>query len=216
MITANGEPVLALRLTLPVQGVWVASMQVSSDVDMSGTLTLEQDVVRYTGAILAGKSVNGVVQLEAVGGAGGLGKTLAARSYQSATARAIVTDLLASVGERLDSSATRSVLSASFAYWTRAYGRASIALSALVDVIAARWRVLPSGAVWVGDDSWPAVASDYDALELERDSAAGTVVLAPETIALAPGVTLRGERVGRVEHAMSGDQLRTTFWLEAA
>jgi hypothetical protein len=216
MITANGLPVLAMRLTLPVQGVWVAALQVSSDEDLSGAVTLQQDDVTYTGTVLRGTSVNGIAAVEAVGGTGGLGGQLAARSYQGASARSIVNDLLAGVGDRLDGEATRSVLSTTFAYWTRAAGRASVALSSLTDALAARWRVLPSGAVWVGAESWPAMATDYEALEIERDPAASTVLLAPETFALLPGVTLRGERVGRVEHVMGTDELRTTFWLEAA
>jgi len=217
MITANGQPVLAMRLTLPVQGIWVATLQVSTEDDIEGTLTLEQDdSVRYTGAVLRGAAVNGVALVEAVGGTGGLGRDLAARSYQGASARAIIGDLLAGVGERLDGGATRSVLSTTFAYWTRAAGRASVALSSVVDALAARWRVLPSGAVWVGTETWPAVPSDYDALELDRDPAAGSVLLAPEMFSLVPGVTLRGERVGRVEHVQGTDELRTTFWLEAA
>lgn len=212
-VTANGNDVLAMRLTLPLDGIWVATLQISADEDMAGALRLENDGVVFTGTILRG--FTGQTMVDAVGGSGGLGRDVDARSYRGASARDIIADLLAAVGERLDGSSSRDVLATSLPFWTRARGRASLALSTLTDALGARWRVLPSGNIWVGTETWPAVASDYEALELDRDSAAGTVLLAAETIALGPGVVLQGERVGRVEHVMHGEALRTTFWLEA-
>ena len=210
-VTANGFDVLAMRVTLPLDGVWVATLQVATDEGLAGALRLENEGVVFTGTVVS----TGQALVDAVGGAGGMGRDVDARSYRGATARDIIADLLAAVGERLDGSSSRDVLATALPYWTRARGRASVALSTLTDALGARWRVLPSGTIWVGTETWPAVSSDYEALELDRDSAAGTVLLAPETIALGPGVVLEGERVGRVEHVMAGEDLRTTFWLEA-
>jgi hypothetical protein len=215
-ITANGYDVLAMRLTLPVQGIWVATLRVSADEDLSGALTLENDAVKYSGFVLRGTSVSGAALVDAVGGTGGLGNVIDARSYQGASARDILVDLLAAAGEKLDGTSTRQVLSTALPFWTRTAERASLALSSLSDALGARWRVRPSGVVWMGTETWPEMAPDYEAIELDRDSAASTVLLAPETIALTPGVTLRGERVGRVEHVMGEEELRTTFWLETA
>jgi hypothetical protein len=205
-----------MRLTLPLQGIWVATLQVSADDDLSGALTLENDAVKYSGFVLRGTSVSGTALVDAVGGTGGLGKVIEARSYQGASARDILLDLLTAAGEKLDGASTREILSTALPFWTRARERASLGLSSLSDAVGARWRVRPSGAVWLGAETWPEMPPDYDALELDRDSAAGSVLLAPETIGLMPGVTLRGERVGRVEHVMDEEPIRTTFWLETA
>lgn len=206
-----------MRLTLPLQGAWVAALEVAADEVLTGALALKQDeLLTYSGNIVRSGVVAGRCLIEAVGGTGGLLQDVAARSYQGAGARTVVGDLLAEVGETLDSSSTRAVLASTLTYWTRGAGRASTALSTLVDALGARWRVLPSGAVWVGTETYPAVGADYSATELDRDAGAGLVLLAPETIALRPGVALAGERIGRVEHVMSrAEPLRTTAWLEA-
>lgn len=217
MLTANGLPVISLRLTLPVQGVWVAALEVASEAALTGALTLSDDgVVTYAGSVVRSGEVAGRTLVEAVGGTGGLAGNVAARSYQNAAARMVVSDLLAEVGEVLDASATRAAMQTQLAYWTRGAGRASVALSTLTDALGCRWRALQSGSIWIGTDTWPSMDPDYVATELDRDAAGGTVLLAAETIALRPGVTFGGERIGRVEHAFSRESpLRTTAWLES-
>jgi hypothetical protein len=215
LMTINGAEVLAMRLTLPLTGVWTLSADVSSGDAITGALTLEQDTLTYSGTVLRSGVSTGVCRLEAVGGAGGLGAGVAARSYQGVAARQVLADLLADASERLDSASTRAVLGETLSYWTRAGGRASAAMQTLADALGTRWRVKASGAVWVGDETWPKVGSDYDATELDRDYAAGNVLLAPESLALVPGVMLGDDKVGRVEHVVSRDSpLRTTYWLE--
>lgn len=217
MITANGAPVVGMRLTLPQSGLWVASLEVDSDEALEGALTLTQAVsgASYIGHIVAAGVVAGTCRLEAVGGSGGLTGELAARSYRDATARTVISELLASVGETLDGTSTRSVMTTALSYWTRAAGRASVALSAVVEALGAQWRILPSGAVWVGSESWPEFVDD-DALELDRDARSGAVLVGADAISLTPGVAFNGDRVGRVEHSFGRDEeLRTTYWVTA-
>lgn len=217
MLTVNGAQVVSMRLTLPVSGVWVATFELDSDEVVSGALTLSQSDVATTWAGYAVRSgvVGGSCFVDAIGGAGGLAEDVAARSYREVTAKTVVSEALAAVGEALASTSTRSTLATALPFWTRTAGRASLAISAVADSVGARWRVLPSGQVWFGEETWKAYAGEEPA-ELDRDPAASTVILATEAIDLAPGVTLRGERIGRVEHSVSrSEPLRTVAWIEA-
>lgn len=219
-ITVNGADVLAMTLTMPLNGTWVLSAELASDEPITGAITLENTVddgnsVTLSGFVLRSGVVAGSCKLEAVGGAGGLVELVGARSYQSAKAREVIGDLLAEAGEALDAGSARDVLDRQLEHWTRAGGRTGTALTVLVEALGARWRVRPNGRVWVGAETWPKMPDDFDGNELDRDHAAGMVLLAPYTIALTPGVLLEGERVGRVEHSVGRDaDLRTVFWLE--
>lgn len=217
-VTCNGNMVLGLRLRAPVVGAWTAELEVDAEDPITGSVTLAQDALSFKGTALRSGVVAGVCRLEMVGGAGGLWKEngVLASSYQGATARTIVTDLLGAVGEQLDTTtSTAAVLNTPVAYWTRAAGKAGPALRLLTDMLGARWRVLPSGLVWVGTETWPAAPDDMEALELDRDDGAGNVHLGPETLALMPGMVLEGRQVGRVEHLITRDEaLRTTFWVD--
>lgn len=216
MITVNGLPVLAARITMPVVGVWSASLEAISEEDITGTATIAQEgAASLVGTVVRSGVLSGSCRLEMVGGKGGLRGDVAARSYQRATARTVIGELLAACGETLDETAQRATLTTSLPFWTRAGGRASTALTTLTDALGARWRVLSNGNVWVGTESWPSPPDAYLADELDRDDAAQNVLLAPDTIALFPGVTLAGRHVGRVEHTVGRDApLRTTYWIE--
>lgn len=216
LITIADRPVLSMRLTLPAMGRWTCSAELDADEAPEGHVEIVQGDVRLSGAVYRAGAVAGTLRAIVVGGTGGIGRDIPARSYQGVTARAVVEDLLAAAGERLDASAAREALSIALPYWTRAGGRASASLSRLVDYLGARWRVLPSGAVWVGRDTWPETPDEYRALELDRDGASRWVLLAPDDIGLFPGVSFRGERVGRVEHVVTRDgPLRTTYWIDS-
>ena len=218
MLTVNGKSVLAMRLTLPVSGVWVASLEVDAEEAITGAVTLKQSdtSISYAGYVVRSGEQSGTCHLEVMGGAGGLRDELAARSYREVTARTVVAEALEGAGEALASTSTRSLLDTLLPFWSRTQGRASLALSTVAEALSGRWRVLPSGAVWLGVDTWPAYRGELPT-ELGRDPAAGIVLLAPEAIDLAPGVTLRNDRIGRVEHLVTREEpLRTTFWIEAA
>lgn len=216
MITANEAPVLAMRLTLPAIGLWVCSLDVESEEALVGALTIAQRGFSYAGFVVRAGVVAGRCQLEAVGGSGGIATgQVTARSYNDATVRTVLSDILSDVGEVLDAGgSTRAVLATKLPFWTRSAGRPGAAISALAQAVGARWRVLSSGQIWFGTETWPDVTDTFESLELDRASGAGSVLLAADSIELIPGVTLRGQRVGRVEHTVGSGPLRTTFWTE--
>jgi hypothetical protein len=215
LVRLAGAPVLALRLTLPTEGAWFAAVELDAEEAPRGVVELEDAAITYRGAVLRSGVVSGVCRAELVGGTGGLVRDVPARSFRDVTARVLFEDLLSSVGEALDPSSTRPILASRLPFWSRAAERASRALSTLTGALEGRWRVLPWGTVWIGTESWSEASESLVALELDRDDAASSVLLATETLELRPGVTLDGRRVGRVEHAFGRDEpLRTTFWIE--
>lgn len=219
MLTANGAPVLGMQLALPLSGLWVATLEVDSEEDITGELAFEQEgsALSFAGTVLTSGVVAGVCKLTAVAGSGGLVNDIVASHYRSTTARTVFEEILAAAGETYEVSSTRSVMTTSLPYWTRAAGRGSLALRTLADALGARWRVLPSGNVWMGLDSW-AAAPEIELNELDRDGSAQTVLIAPDTIELLPGMSLpNGDRVGRIVYTITRDDpLRATYSLEAA
>jgi hypothetical protein len=215
MLTANGLPVIGMTFTQPLTGLWVATLEIASEEEVDGELVIEQEgaATSYVGVVTRTGLTAGSCYVEAVGGVGLTGD-VGARSYQGATARAVIAEILAETGDALDSASTRATMITDLPYWTRATGRGTSALWALADALVARWRVQPSGAVWFGVDAWPA-APDYEFTELERDHIGQSVTIAPETIDLRPGLELaNGDRVGRIIYNVGRDSyLRATYWL---
>jgi len=218
VITVNGLPVLELRLTLPLVGAWVAELEVDmseADDPPTGQVSIADDGGSYNATVVRSGILAHSARLDVVGGRGGLSQAVAARSYRDVSARDVAADILAQVGEALDPSSTPAVLGTKLPYWTVTAGRAGAALSALCDALSARWRVLPNGHIWIGVESWP--NAERDAVELDRDDAAGAVFTAPEDLAvLAPGTVLASRNVGRVEYLVSRERpLRATYWTES-
>jgi hypothetical protein len=215
-LACNGLSVVEGRVTLPRVGVWVANLDIVADDDdpLAGAVEITDDGIGYFGTVLRSSAVSGSCRALVVGGAGGFSKLVDARSYQRATGKTIVADLLAAVGERLDASATHAKLSEVLPYWTRGTVRAGSALASIVEALGLTWRVLPSGATWVGEDAFTKQADAEAHLELDQDGSAGLVELAPDAAILQPGMVLKGRRVGRVEHLVTREKsLRTTFWI---
>jgi hypothetical protein len=217
MFTANGAPVLSMRLTFPSSGLWVATLELDSEDDVDGELLLEQDgaTQSFTGAVLRTGVLAGSCRLEAVGGTGGLVEDVGARSYRNATARTVFEEVLAEAGETFDATSTRSVMTTALPYWTRAAGRGTTALWTLADALGAKWRVQPAGAVWMGVDSWPE-APEFEYVELDRELSSETVLIAPDQLDILPGMQLKnGDRVGRIVYTVTRDEpLRATYSLE--
>lgn len=215
LVTLNGLPVTAMRLAKPERGVWVASLEVTSDERVEGSATLAQGSLSLIGAMVRpGDPLAGSVRVDVVGGVGGFAsKPVQTRNHREAPAREAIAELLAELGERLSPTSSKASLGTVLPFWTRATGRGGAALSEICDAIEATWRVLADGSVWVGTETWPA-APTLEHVELDRDDAAGTVLIAPETIGLWPGVVLEGRRVARVEDSFARNEpLRTTFWV---
>jgi len=211
--TANDAIVLALRLTLPKRGNWFAELEVDADAPLASAVVTRDAQHAFVGTALRQGVVTGTCRIELVGGAGGLRGDVPARSFIGVTARSVVLDTLAAAGERLAATSDTAILGRVLPYWTRIAGRADEALSVLTDDLGCLWRVLDDGSVWIGAEAYPEVTLDAD--EIDLDGGAQTVVIAPTSLSLRPGVTLNGRRVGRVEYSFGRDApLRAVHWID--
>jgi len=216
--TINGKDVLTALLSVPLGGTWRldATVDAESAEGLTGDLTLSLDEGRSTWRCRAYRSADafGRVELRAVGGAGGLAKVLEGQSYRQVTARVVVADLLELAGEQLDPTAEEALLSTLLPHWTRDAGLCSQQLARVVDALGAGWRVLPNGKVWLGLETWPsAPVFEYDVLR--KLPADGRLELgAVQGYRLVPGQTFEGQRVGRVEHRVMPEAIRTSVWFD--
>lgn len=79
-------------------------------------------------------------------------------------------------------------------------------------VAGATWRVLESGAIWVGTETWPDADAPGDLLEEDEVHARDTYGV--EAPAFLPAVTVSDRRVSRVEHIVEPESVRTVLSYE--
>ncbi len=217
-IDCNGFTVLKMRLRAPIRGAWWARLDATVEAPITGAVAISDGTNTWRGTVTRSGVVLGVCSALIVGGAGKLGLPVPAKSYVGVPARLVVQDLLAAAGEQADSvSLTRSPLRTVLEHWTRA-GDPSTAgqeLTSLLEHVGATWRVLPSGAVWMGAATFT-TAKPAGLVERDRDPSAGRVFTTLDLLDLLPASTVGDENVGDVEYELDGSELRATHWLEAA
>lgn len=212
MLLCNKSPVLALSLSLPRIGNWSADVQVDDEVELSGAAVLEDNGLVWKGTVVRSAVGGTRTHARIIGGAGKLTTELAPKSYVGTTARAIVSDIISAAGETLDPTSGGAPFNVVPTYWTCTGFSAGTELARICASIGADWRMLPSGTVWVGVESYPTLKFDHE--EIEPDPINRSYTIGSERIELRPGVTFDGRRVSRVEHIVRGDLARTIYWTE--
>lgn len=217
-LTCNGVPVVSAKITRPRIGSWVAELVVDTDEPMTGAVLLADGdgAQLFRGTIIRGAPSEGRLSLRVLGGAGGLGKTLDPRYYKGAPPRLVLRDLARETGETLATLDTPA-LDAPTRAWTRERRDAAGSLRQLAEALGLVWRCLPDGTQWVGAETWPASpATGYEVLHDEPAHARWTLstVTLTDAAAIAPGMTLEGQRVSLVEHQVSADSTRTVVSFE--
>ena len=212
----NAEVLTAEGPDLPLVGVWTAEVELGTGDGLPAVgeavrlevLSAAGVGVAYQGTVRTSGEYEGRARLFIVGGAGGLGETVAAKPYaNSPTALHLVTDLVRDAGEVLSATVDADALSErSVNTWLRAEGTGATGLQRIAEHFGYSWRVLRDGSVWVGSETWPAY-SGADPYELEQDRAAdcGTYADGEE---LVPGETREGRKVYRVVHSVRADGTR--------
>jgi hypothetical protein len=205
--------ILSLDLELVLRGVWTATVE-TGDPAPTGAVTVElagEDgtVDTFAGVVRPGSGEDaGRSRLWIVGGAGGLAGQLVARDYtapRGVGADLVVGRMLADLGEQLAPSSELAGLVVE--RWHRGGLTGRQALTLFADRLGLDWRVLASGAVWLGVDSWP--AADALAGFVERvDHDARVIHCRPDGARLRPGVTVLGERIHRVRYLLDEGGLR--------
>lgn len=219
LLAVGGHPVQRGTILMPRAGLWVADLDVDSDVTIEGPTQIEiAEGPTLVGTVLSGEMAYGHVGARLVGGAGGLGKEATPKHYVGLTVRTVLDDLVRTAGETLSSVILPSILNRGLPAWTVL--RTSVG-EQLAELVAyglpdgTVWRILPDGTLWVGADTWP-VSLVPTWTELERDPRNGRVVLGLDSPALLPGTVLGEDRIDYVEHRIEADAVRATAWLEGS
>ena len=203
----SGHAVSRARVSLPSWGLWHADVEIAGGADLSGAVVLSIADADYAGAIVSGGTWQGRSRYVVAGGAGGWGADLPARSYVNdagVKASTVLADLARETGETIEDAPTTAIGPA----WVRPAGPA---LAPMHLLYPSGWHVGADGVTRIGVR---AAAEWTGALTvLSRDDAAGSMLIAPETVAgLEPGAVVDGLEAVDVEIEIEPGLLRARLW----
>ncbi len=209
-LTVNGRTATHMRVQIPSWGCWYIDASVDSGEPISGAASVLANDLSLSGTVLSGGPDRGRAPVRIVGGKGGWGKPLPAKSYANDAGvkiATIVRDAAESCGETFDLSTATGNVGAAF---VRPEGPASRVL----ELVAPRaWYVGEDGVTRLGTRK--ARELPMGVTRVSSDPARGTVALASEALAgLLPGLVVDGMVVVDVEHDASPTKVRTTVWGE--
>lgn len=219
MTTLNGYPCDALTLTVPRVGAWTADVELVDAPALTGSVELVVDGRTRRGFVHRGGVESGRWRGRIVGGAGGLQGILGPTAFADTTLAVVLEETLREAGETL--APTSGDLTATVARWARVAGPTHHTVADVARAAGYAWRVLDSGAVWVGPETWEALALGADLDVIEHDPATGRYDLggvAAQSIDPGRVVTLDGDvvRAGSVEHRLDDDVLRAVLYADRA
>ena len=219
ILTVNTVPVIHAVITMPIVGAWVGLFEIDTTDLQPKALTVATDDgnLKLTGSVLRQDIDRGGLKLYAVGGMGGLSTLLDAKAYQGIDARFIASDTLRSAGETLSSTSDATLLGKVLKSWVRTRGSAASAIVRLCEAIGCRYRVLPDGTTWLGNDTYPAApVIPFDVLNREpRD---GYAILSSEQLFIVPGTSLYlpqdnvTRSVDHVVHTIAAATVTSEVW----
>jgi hypothetical protein len=203
-------------IQMPRVGVWVANLVLEVEAAPQGRveLVLAGGALRLVGTVARGNTgvVRGAAHVQVVGGAGGLRSTLPAAGYHNVPLSVPLRALLSDAGEELAPDADTAALATFLPRWARLASAAARSMEALAGRVGLPWRVLPSGAVWLGAERWRPAAGEYEVLEEEPLRRA--VWLASDSPSVLPGQALLRRPVAHVAHTFNAQSLRTCVTFE--
>lgn len=217
MVTATleGVTVTACAVHLPAYGIPWADVELDEPTALSGSVTLALPGLSLVGTIMSGGPWQGRARYRVAGGAGGWGKTIAAKSYTNDAGVKLWTvlrDAAEACGETINADTVSGTVGS---HYTREAGPASRALALLAD---RAWYVDEAGVTRLGARA--ATTYDGDATRMGKASEQLRLELAADDLAgLLPGATVSdGQGVSfeavDVVHRLGDGKLRTTVWGE--
>lgn len=226
LVTINNVGVISGVIAMPLNGVWTADL-VIDQVDGTGfaagtSVTIASSVpggasLSLSGVVAPARSGSflDAVHVRVLGGAGGMGKSTTPTAYAQpgAFVRDVVNRLMTDSSETLSSKADQGMLAGNLVAWSLILAPVSQALETLLRVVApsSNWRFLSDGTLWIGQETWPTSNPTFDVIEQSPKD--GSFELGVESPSIMPGVTLAGVgQVNRVEHHISGAQIRSRVW----
>lgn len=198
---ASGLNVLSHDLILPLLGVptLAAEVDIGDKPAPTGAQVLSFAIagkppLEFVVTIVESEVGIGRATVFAVGGAGGMRSTIPGRDYGEVSPRLVAEDIISAAGE-LPDAASLAALDAlpHLPRWSRPAGTARAAMTRLAAALGMSWRVLPSGLVWLGAETWPAYTGGEKGQPYytEEPDAAGLALLALEAPDLLPGMSLK-------------------------
>ncbi len=207
-------PITHGRLTLPRQGLWQVAAIVDTDDLLSGEVDVSWGGLAWHGTIVRAGRENGACAVRVVAGAGGLGAEIEPQGFRDAKLSAVLDHITGAAGEVLASSVDAVLLAQQVEWFALPRVPAARALSAIAETFGLSWRFLPSGRLWIGSESWPAAAPAVEDVELDGLSLSAEVTMPVPS--LLPGTTWSKQRVSRVEHLLTPNDIHSRVWFERA
>lgn len=223
-VTLGGLDVLTGALDLPLSGVWTAALELGGDVLAIGPTELQiigdgEPAVTWRGAVARVALVEGRMHALVVGGVSGglsvspLGVQVPALHYDGdpmpTSAAEVLGDLCDLASEKLDPSALASLATFTAPSWLRESGAAYLALVRASRRWALSARLMPSGLLWAGAETWPESTAKLALVDPLDDGWAFHV--APFGGSIQPGVTYQDRQILRVTYDF-GASLRARLW----
>jgi len=199
LINVNGFPIIRGSIRRPRIGVWNADLVVDCTSDISGAVTIatEDGAFSLAGVAYRMGVFQATLSMKVIGGTGrlsippgGIGTSISPKSYQGATARLVVNDILAACGETLAATSDAATLNTVLRRWVVTAGSGKDALARLLEQFQdISWRVLADGTVWIGSETWPsAPTTQFDILE--RHFGEGRILIGSQQPWLMPGTKI--------------------------
>lgn len=224
LVTINDVGVLSGTIESPLVGVWTADLVIDqpdgSGFDAGTQVTIKAaDGVQLVGVVAADRAGDflDTVHVRVLGGAGGMGSLVSKRAYNtpSAFVRDVLNGIVQDVGETLSSNIATGLLATDLSAWNTFAVPASQALVSLLAIVApnADWRIQADGKLWMGDETWPTAAVEYDLTN--HDPAQATYELGITSPSFMAGVAIDGVgKVARVQHVIDADHIRARVWTD--
>lgn len=207
LVTCNGSDVVGCRVSLPRIGAWSAVLTAEKVEPITGAVEIKLGSLTLKGTIRGGAVYLSANALMVVGGAAQLGKMARAKFYKATTRKQVLSDLLRDAGETLDSTSTG--LDVALPFWTTTATETGKAVRTLLGSSA--WRILSSGSLWTGAESWPACSGSYEIVGEQPEE--GHVEIGMSDPCILPGQSLAdGRHVDRVEYDLDGSHVRARVW----
>jgi hypothetical protein len=210
---------------MPLTGTWVSDLTIdpassSAQIPAVGnqmSIAIGENGFSLQGTILRINNAFETVFVRLVGGGGGLYRTVAAKSYQSATFGQVLNDLLNQVGESLSTMTPAAITNISLPFWTVPVSPMFQAMANLILVARVmtstevNWRVLPDGTVFVGVEAWPQSSmASFDLYSWPPNELKATIFSVDPRV--TPGQTWQSGQVSNVEHVINPEKIRSTIW----
>lgn len=200
LFLANDRAVLRMRMNLPLSGVWWADVILEDGAALDGFVKITTGLWDFNGTVARSATFGGSVIARIKGGAGGMANAIGPQAYVSPAFSVPWGDILSKSEEKASRTADAALLGTVLEAFHIQQTTCGRALSQLCGVMGANWRVLPSGTIWVGFDSWTEFTAKVETIS--ADPHLDTALLNVQEPSILPGTTLHGRRISRVEYRL--------------